>query len=145
MIGAYTNEHAFKKEVIDRMKPMGWLMQEHEDMYKKFIPDLSFAAHGKEGWIEVKYLKTQPKSLNDIKHYTIGQQEWLIERGMRGCGHCYLLVGVQDRGIFLWKWSTLRQVRKDGWADAVVMADAHGGLEWVLRQLDAVVRRRGRG
>jgi hypothetical protein len=133
----------YKHDVISILRGMGWNVQAHEDMIEKFIPDLSFGSARQDGWIELKYVNKLPKSLGAIPHFTHGQQEWLIKRGMKGSGHCYLLVGSPD-GHFIWRWSALGAVRDLPWAEAVARGMSDADLGGLLRVVDAVVRQAGR-
>lgn len=93
MTKVYESEKHYKRDLVLRLVGLGWSVQEHEDKFCRYIPDLSFSASGKSGWIEVKYEKSPPKTLSAIKHFTKGQEQWLKLHGERGQGHCYLLVG----------------------------------------------------
>jgi hypothetical protein len=133
-------ENEYKRQFMLAMMPYGFEFQAHEDMYGKFVPDLSFSAHNTDGWIEVKYVPTPPKTLDDIKHYTKGQEKWLIDRGNRGSGNCYLLVGSPDRHI-LWKWSSIRAVRKLDWAMAVQFASINTyNMQMLTKEFNQLIR-----
>lgn len=132
-------ELKYKHELMALMRGLRWKVQAHEDMIENFIPDLSFGAHRTDGWIEVKYVEKLPDSLGAIKHYTRGQQDWLINRGMYGSGHCYLLVGSPSQH-FVWRWSGLRDARDMPWAAAAAMAMTEDTPGDLIRALDHVVR-----
>jgi hypothetical protein len=85
------------------------------------MPDLSFAGRRFDGWMEVKWLPEDPASLNAIPHWTIGQEEWLRQRGRHGCGLCFLVVGTPRR-IMLWRWDRLQEVRRIRFDDAMLEA-----------------------
>ena len=104
-------ELEYKRSVADALRTMGWNIEEHEDKVRNFIPDLSFGAHGFDGWIEVKFADRVPKTgLRSIKHYTKGQEDWLIDRARAGSGHCYLLLGT-GAGHYAWRAESLRKAR----------------------------------
>jgi hypothetical protein len=111
-------ELEYKHRIIGVMGALGFDVQAHEDKLYNFIPDLSFAFGGRDGWIEVKYAQRPPKTLGSISHYTYGQQQWLIDRGANGSGSCFLLVGTPDHN-FLWRWDALATARVMLWDDAV--------------------------
>lgn len=104
-------ELRYKRELVDRLWLRRWHVQEHEDRQGLFIPDLSIARNGVDIWIEVKYRDKLPPTLHSMKHWTAGQEKWLVERGQAGCGLCFLLLGVPGHH-YLWKWSVLRTVRR---------------------------------
>lgn len=103
-------EKDYKRRVTQALLFHGWLVQEHEDKFGNFIPDLSFSANRTGGWIEVKYCDPEPVCLDMIPHWTRGQEHWLYDHGRAGTGHCYLLVGTPDDN-FLWRYSELRATR----------------------------------
>lgn len=104
-------ELEYKQMVANALRTMGWEVQEHEDKLRNYISDLSFSAHGRKGWIEVKYQDRVPASgLRSIKHYTIGQEDFLIRHGRAGGGDCYLLLGTAT-GHYAWPHAALRKAR----------------------------------
>lgn len=133
-------ELEYKRDIISLFKGRGWGVQSHEDMISNFIPDLSVGFGGVDGWVELKYTAKPPKSLDSIHHYTRGQQDWLIERGKRGSGHCYLLVGTAHYH-YLWRWDVLLKVRRLPWAAAASEAVCVGDIGEVIRALQTVVQR----
>jgi len=135
-------ELEYKHEVADLLRGLGWKTQQHEDSVQNFIPDLSFSAHRADGWIEIKYCEKIPKSLNAIKHYTHGQQDWLIQRGSKGSGHCYLWIGTPN-AHFLWRWSSLAESRDLPWADAASRALVYEDVSGLCRAITEVVKRGG--
>jgi len=136
-------ELEYKHDVMAILKGLGWKVQAHEDMISNFIPDLSFGFAGADGWIELKWVDKLPKSLNAIHHYTHGQQDWLIQRGKRGAGHCYLLVGTPHYH-YLWRWDVLKEIRLLPWAAAAAgSALCVEDIGTLLRSLSGVVQRRG--
>lgn len=137
------NEQDYKVDAMGILRALGWKTQHHEDMLVKFIPDVSFGFAGVDGWIEMKYADKTPRSLGSIPHYTHGQQDWLISRGSKGSGHCYLWVGT-PLGHYVWRWSTLSKCRDLPWVEAVGQALSSTDLGDLCRTITAVVRHRGR-
>lgn len=127
------SEREYKAVVCNGLRALGWSIQWHEDKYANYIPDVSFGAHGIDGWIEVKFRREPPKTLGHISHYTIGQEDWLIERGQRGSGACYLLVGT-GAGHLLLPHSALRNAR----TATYIAAQSLPGALWVPGQLELV-------
>lgn len=133
----------YKKGVVAALIARNWSVQMHEDKLSNFIPDLSFGANFVDGWIEVKWQDRAPKTLHDIKHFTAGQEDWLIKRQRAGNGHCYLLVGT-PRIHLIWKAHHLPEVRKMAWAKARAFAaiEAASVPDLVL-SMDRFMRIRG--
>lgn len=74
-----------------------WHVQRHEDKHSEDIPDVSFAARGVDGFLELKTLAKWPVKPNTpvrIAHLTGGQVNWMEERGAAGNGHVYLLLAI---------------------------------------------------
>lgn len=132
-------ELKYKHELMALLRGLKFKVQDHEDMIQPYIPDLSFSFARTDGWIEVKYLPKAPTSLSAIKHYTHGQQQWLVNRGMVGSGHCYLLVGTPDMH-YLWRWSSLGAARDEPWDRATIRAMGDSTLAGLCRGLAAVVQ-----
>lgn len=142
------NEQEYKKLVMGILRAKGWKMQEHEDAYRNFIPDVSFGALGVDGWIEFKYTPHPHKTLGCIRHYTKGQENWLIERGLSGSGHCYLWIGGEHEHYIL-KWDVLRRARSMPWSDLshvclVCASSPQDMCDQAHRMLRVVATRRGR-
>lgn len=95
------------------------------------MPDISFGMMGCDFWMEVKYCKTAPTRLSQIDHYTQGQREWLVMRGLTGAGFCFLLIGLPGCELLL-DSATLKEVHDL----PLSMAMMHGK---VLRDLPHVV------
>jgi hypothetical protein len=102
-------ETDYQKEFQDNLAMIGWPSQSHRDMHSRYIPDVSFSGNGTCGWVEVKY-QNKISSLGKIKHYTKGQEEWLIDHGRIGTGNCFLLVGT-PAGHSLFRWDALHKIR----------------------------------
>lgn len=138
-------ELEYKRKVANALRTMGWDIQEHEDELQLYIPDLSFGAHGIDGWIEVKYKDRMPEGgLSKIKHYTKGQEDWLIHRGRAGSGHCYLLVGTGS-GSCTWRWDSLRNARARTYIAAQSLCccrstEAGGSVISIATALDNLIR-----
>lgn len=111
----------YKRDLVTALIFHSFDMQVHEDKHSNFIPDLSFAHGGVEGWIEVKWCDEPPPTLDSMKHWTAGQEDWLRNRGRAGGGHCYLLVGTPKLHV-LWKYGALAEVRRASWTHAVSRA-----------------------
>jgi hypothetical protein len=106
----WRDEKEYKRDFAEAMRYYGMQTQEHEDKFANFIPDLSFANGGIEGWIEVKYCHDMPKTLDSLEHWTAGQEQWLVERGRAGTGWSFLLVGTpQIHALF--RYGCLSSVR----------------------------------
>ena len=139
------NESGYKRKVTSDLKARGFSIQYHEDSYENFIPDISFGAHGIDGWVEVKWLTEFPKTIDHIKHYTMGQQQWLMNRGKAGSGMCYLLIGHPEIHM-LWGWKSLADIRHIPWDAACMASDRMSGtVPGICAALDAVVRTRAGG
>jgi hypothetical protein len=135
-------EQDFKKDLINALQYIDWVVQAHEDRISNYISDLSFSGQGVDGWIEVKYLNESVKTLNDIPHWTKGQESFLTSRGHAGSGHCYLIIGTSI-GIGVWKWDTLSRVRHLPWSEAVRHCFTWSmGLKQLAEQLEFRVRAR---
>lgn len=68
-----------------------WDAQRHEDRFQLGVPDLSWAARGCDGWIELKALdRMPPRVLNLSRSFTPEQCTWLERRGRAGSGRCFL-------------------------------------------------------
>lgn len=82
-----------------------WKAQRHEDKYSVGIPDVSYAIKY-HGWIELKYLKSEPvlnSSIMRIKHFTPQQRNWLKTFGEKA-GRCFILLQINHRYIiFSWE------------------------------------------
>lgn len=105
-------EQQFKLSVIAALEARGYRCQQHEDRHCNFIADVSFSGNYVDGWVEVKFCHTAPGSLGKIKHWTKGQEKWLLERHRAGSGHCYLLVGIEDTNqYFMWRADDLARAR----------------------------------
>lgn len=91
----------------------GFVVKAIEDMHSKYVPDMLFAREGKMGAIELKLLDTAPKTLNDIKHYTKGQEQWLVDFGNKNGHTCFLIVAIEQTGkCFIFRSSVLKKARK---------------------------------
>lgn len=116
------DELEYKRELVSQLRARHWHVQEHEDKYALFIPDLSIARNRVEPWIEVKYRRELPPTLHSMKHWTAGQQEWLEKRGRAGSGYCFMLLGVPGHH-YLWRWQILSTVRRMSIDSAVEYCD----------------------
>ncbi len=135
-------ESDYVKELIGTMKYHGWDVQVHQDKNVNFIPDLSFGVARTDGWIEVKYQDTPPATLGSIDHYTMGQQQWLIDRGRAGSGNCFLLLGTPSMHA-VWRYQSLEGVRNMPLTHARKFAwiEDHRSPS-LIRRMDAVLRDR---
>lgn len=106
-------ENEYRKRVIRAMIRTGFSVQPLEDMHSKFVPDLIFAKEGKMGAMELKYLPDDPKSLDAIKHYTKGQEQWLTDWGKKNGENCFLLIGIERSSLhYIFRSSVLKKARK---------------------------------
>ena len=100
------------KEYLVRIMGTRWDVQSHEDRYSDSIPDLSYAANGVNGWIELKQIKNWPKKDDTLvkpDHYTAGQVSWIKKRGRMG-GHCFVMVKVSNE-YFIFSYTCARDIR----------------------------------
>lgn len=105
-----------------------WDATRHEDMAIKGLPDVSFGYDGKQGWIELKFLKQFPVTEErpvKLTKFTPQQRLFLYNRGRHG-GNCWLLLKVENYQVIsgrhagrnlgnvwlLFDWQTVR--RMDG-------------------------------
>lgn len=116
-----TPELKYKHDLMEALQAYGYHVQAHEDSISNYIPDLSIAGNFVDAWVEVKYCRTPPKTLGTIKHYTKGQESWLIQRGRAGCSHCYLLVGTPKLHLLL-PWFHLHKARDMPWVQLTQQA-----------------------
>lgn len=117
--------------------------QAHEDKHERFIADVSFSGNFVDGWVEVKWCNKVPKTLDSIDHWTKGQENWLFNRGCKGSGHCYLLVGTPTMHV-LWKFGMLAQARSIPWKQAAQLAVLRvPTLQELVLGFDYVARTRG--
>lgn len=89
-----------------------WHAQRLEDAYSPSIPDLSWAAQGTEGFIELKALDSWPARRLNLRrscHLSEGQVEWLEARGQAGTGRCFILLRA-GRLHLLWHWKQARRL-----------------------------------
>lgn len=104
-------ENSFKKYLI-KIMGSSWDVQSHEDKFSLGIPDLSFGANGKNGWIELKQIKgypANPETLMKPEHYTASQVNWIKRRGKKAT-NCFVLVKVAD-DYYLFHWVYAKHVR----------------------------------
>lgn len=94
-----------------------WHAQRHEDKYSTGIPDVSYGIGRRgEGWIELKFLKTYPRTGEDqpwdfkLDHFTPEQRNWLTQRSKHGTGRVFLLCQFGDTVTGIWQWPKLREV-----------------------------------
>lgn len=105
-------ENSFKKYLVKTMGTL-WDVQSHEDRYSEGIPDLSFALRLTNGWIELKQIKAEPKTLAQIikpEKYTSIQCNWIVKRQRKG-GNCYVFVRVGKNLYYLFAAEKARMVR----------------------------------
>lgn len=117
------NEDSYKKEMVVILRSRRWHVQEHEDRQSLFIPDLSLARDSNNHWWEVKYRDRAPPTLNSVKHWTKGQEDWLIKRGEAGGGMCFLIFGVPGLNV-AWQCMDLKHIRYMRWNYALERAYA---------------------
>ncbi len=121
----YRNEDEYVARVQIELEALGWKTQNQEHESARYVPDVSFSANGVDGWIEVKYVKTLPKSLSSIRHYSKGQEKWLIDFGKAGGGYCYVLLGSPGKHV-LFKWHQLKEIRD------IPLEEAIGLHKWLM-------------
>ena len=139
---AYRDEDEYVLHVQVELEALGWKTQNQEHESARYVPDVSFSANGIDGWLEVKYVKVLPKTLGSIKHYTKGQQQWLIDFGKAGAGHCYVLLGSPGKHV-LFKYHQLKLIRDMPLEEAI---GKHKWLmDWTLEGLAEQMNRYVRG
>lgn len=138
-------ELEYKRLLLERLRARGWHCQEHEDRQELFIPDLSIARVGIDAWVEVKYRDKLPPTLNSMKHWTKGQEDWLVNRGRTGSGHCYMLLGVPGHH-YLWWYGSFSIVRNLPIDEAVerCYGNVAGSLDTFACWLGNTIAPRGR-
>lgn len=89
-----------------------WHAQRLEDAYSAGIPDVSWAARGVEGFIELKALNAWPPrrlNLASTCHLSSEQVGWLESRGEAGSGRCFVFLRAGRRHV-LWHWPVARRL-----------------------------------
>lgn len=89
-------------------------MTRHEDKLNLGIPDVSYGLEGRNGWIELKYLKSWPKSPQKhvpFRNLKVHQVRFLGRRGQAG-GACFLLVLVGKKDVVLIDWEIVHRLGK---------------------------------
>jgi hypothetical protein len=99
----YKDEAEYQRRLVLALQGFGIRTQVHDRCAgTNDVPDLSFAGCGKDGWIEVKYLPAGvPKMVHDIKHFTQGQKDWLMDFSKAGSGFCYLWIGAPNQHVWV--------------------------------------------
>lgn len=95
---------------LKRVTP-GFDWERHEDKFTSGIPDCSFGAQGKGGWVELKTYDCWPRNPNDPLAFTdlkATQVNWSIKRG-RAQGSVWFLVAVAN-DWFLISWRYARKL-----------------------------------
>jgi len=138
------NEDEYKGKLAQALEYFGFDASRHEDKVLNFIPDISFAGHRVDGWIEVKWCERDPSSLGAISHWTRGQEEWLCHRGKCGSGFCFLLVGTPARH-FMWHHGTLARARSMPFDSAILATwlaapDLHDLAQGILSRAQSLRR-----
>jgi hypothetical protein len=98
--------HLKLKPVLDQ-HPAKIIYARHEDKVSLGVPDLSYAAHGSGGWVELKRIRAplRPGSRLKVRHLTEQQKGFLALRGRFGQG-AFVLVHVDEKdgtsAFYLW-------------------------------------------
>lgn len=113
------NEQKFKTSiVIPGLERRGFDVQAHEDRDDIGIPDLSFGYKKVDGWIELKVLRARKKEFV-INNFTEQQKEWLIRRGSRGQGACFLMIGILSENVIVTlNWMHIKHYMNASWQEA---------------------------
>ncbi len=144
MTEIFSDETAYRQRIVTLLGEYDVTAQSHEDKFSKYVPDLSWSGKGNDGWVEVKYTDRPPPSLSAIHHWTIGQQNWLINAGKKGSGHCYLWLGTRTGEHFIWAWHILTHVRSMDLARAGTVTAARGSdLRRLVRDFSHLIERDG--
>jgi hypothetical protein len=96
MIFTFSDEDEYRDALIREMRNRGWHVQRHEDRFASYIPDLSYAGDGRDGWLEVKFCTRVPVTLSGLRSLTMGQLNWLKQRRMYGGTRCSIAIGTPD-------------------------------------------------
>jgi len=82
------------------------------------IPDISFGLPGKNGWIELKYIREWPKRQDTKVKLPLRpeQKHWISARGGLS-GDVWVLVRIQD-DFFLVSWRDCKSAAEQGWTQA---------------------------
>lgn len=100
----------------------GFHIQWHEDRIENDIPDVSFGFAGVDGWMEFKFIDNTPKMFN-LSGFTEGQRRWLTERGEKGRGAVFLVVGTSKGRTMIFDWLHSKEVYgKIPWEEAVPLS-----------------------
>jgi hypothetical protein len=78
-------------------------LQRHEDKLINGLPDVHYCYKGRNGWIELKYLKEFPKKKNtpiSIKHLTEFQLNWINNYLTYG-GHVWILLRIEKEILLI--------------------------------------------
>lgn len=110
---SYKDEKDYKKKIVAAMRARYFDVQEHEDKFSRYIPDVSFAGGRVDGWLEVKYFSHIPKKLSEAKHITPGQIEWGIKRSDKGSNLCFFMIAIHDVGHLLIPARRMREALDD--------------------------------
>lgn len=102
----FKDEAAFQKKLVQCLNALGWAVQVHNDVGHPGVPDLSFAVGGVDGWLELKWMDEKPGTINDIRHFTSEQKNWLHKTGSVGSGNCCLVLGTPGQ-FFVIPWSVV--------------------------------------
>jgi len=120
-------EREHKRDFCLALTVRGFDVQWHEDKQEVSIPDVSFGFERVDGWLEFKFLGSRPKIFS-LKKFTEGQQEWLIQRGSKGCGAAFLVLGTREGTTHVFHWSVIRDYyQKTDWEEAMSLASVTAG------------------
>ena len=119
-----TEADLFKK--LKRATPdFHW--QRHEDKLVSGIPDCSFGAHGKGGWVELKAYDCWPRKDSDplsFHNLKPGQRNWAVARG-KAQGSVWFLVAV-GKDWFLISWRYARRLGSMTRSELLKASDIQG-------------------
>lgn len=111
-------ERNHKEVFCAALSMRGFHIQWHEDRFENDIPDVSFGFGGVDGWMEFKFVDRAPRMFS-LPKFTGGQQSWLIERGTKGKGATFLVIGMANGRTIIYHWREVRDLYgKASWEEA---------------------------
>lgn len=123
LVGDVTvSEQRLWHRIRSMLKSMGADYQRHEDVLSPGIPDISYALHGVDGWIELKYRPAWPKRAK-LKLLDPAQSIWHVKRGLKGSGSVFTLAQIGREHYLIW-W------------DCAVYIKAGISREWLRENAD---------
>ena len=107
-----TPEHQMWKTLSKAVGNL-WDATRHEDSISRGVPDVSFAAWGRGGWLELKVLTKwpiRPDTIISLDHFTPQQKVWLWRRGLYGGNTWFLLRVLSKDEWLLYDYTRVREI-----------------------------------